>query len=67
MKQIVAISVALLVGILLAYYGYGTYIDRYFKGRMIDIMIAILIICLIIATVAAGLQIADWFFNIFPE
>ncbi len=67
MKQIIAIATALIAGILMAYFGLGTFINRYFKGRIIDIIIVIVLIALIITVVGIGLRIADHFFNILPK
>mgnify|MGYP000947706162 CR=1 FL=1 len=67
MKQIIAIATALIAGILMAYFCLGTFINRYFKGRIIDIIIVIVLIALIITLVGIGLRIADHFFDILPK
>jgi len=67
MKQFVAIAIALIAGVLMAYFGLGKYIKRYFKGRIIDIIILVAIVCLIISVVAIGLRIADHYYDIFPK
>ncbi|MDD4212143.1 MAG: hypothetical protein PHY42_01945 [Bacilli bacterium] len=67
MKQFIAIALALVVGALIAYFGLGTYINRYFKGRIIDIIIVIAIVCLIIIVIGISLRIANYYFDIFPK
>ena len=67
MKQIFAAAIALIAGALMAYFGLGTYINKYFKGRITDIIIVIAIVCLIIIAVSIGLRIADDYFDIFPK
>ena len=66
-KRIVAAVIALVVGGLLGYCGIGIFMDKYFKGRIIDIVLLIIIISLLIAMVGIGLKIADHFFDLFPK
>ncbi len=67
MKQYVAVALALIAGILMAYYGLGTFINRCFKGRITDIIIVIVLVSLIITVISIGLRIANHYFGIFPN
>lgn len=65
MIKYIAATVALIAGILMAYFGLGTYINKYFKGRKLDIFIVIILVALIITVVGIGLKIANHYFAIF--
>lgn len=65
MIKYVAATLALIAGILMAYFGLGTYINKYFKGRKLDILIVIILVALIITVVGIGLKIANHYFAIF--
>lgn len=65
MIKYIAATVALIAGILMAYFGLGTYINKYFKGRKLDILIVIILVALIITVVGIGLKIANHYFAIF--
>jgi hypothetical protein len=51
----------------MSYYGLGTFINRCFKGRIIDIIIVVVLVSLIITVVGIGLRIANHYFGIFPK
>ena len=52
---------------MLAYFLLGGYINRYFKGRVLDILIVIFLTIAIIAIIAIGVKIADFYFDFIPK
>lgn len=67
MKRIIIFAIALIVTMALGYFVIGTYINKYFKGRIIDIIGVIFIMCLMLVLMSICLNIADHFFSIFPK
>lgn len=67
LKRFFVFLFAIAIGSMLAYFLLGGYINRYFKGRVLDILIVIFLTIAIIAIIAIGVKIADFYFDFIPK
>jgi hypothetical protein len=67
LKRFFIVLFAIFIGSILGYFLIGGYVNKFFKGRLIDILILIILMVAIIAIIAIGVKIADFYFDFIPK
>lgn len=67
MKTVLFIILILVLGTFLSSFVLGNYIKFYFKGRIWDILLVIIIMCALLGVIALVSNVLNYYFDIYPK